>query len=201
MTSEGAVAVSSSEAAARLCTSCGTCCTDSFYSWVDIKPGEDVAKIGTLLPLVQREGRMSFRLPCTKQQGACCTIYAERPETCRGYRCKILREVQETPAKLPTALEKVAQLLALVDQLKKHLIEAGYLTPTLELNSAIMAFRKAYAAALATQDTSFFTHHKEMILRWKKTAWVMSAFDAEAANRLILPSSASVLPTASAKQG
>ncbi len=170
-----------------LCLSCGLCCSGPFFGFVELQPGDDAIALGALLPLERKGDKIIFKLPCAAQRGACCSIYDRRPRICRGYRCRVLRHVEANPAELPGALEKVGTMVGSFAALKAGLGAAGFLATESEMPAAIKAFRMAYAAALAAGDAGFFTQHRELILRWKKTAWLMQAFDEKAAARLALP--------------
>ncbi len=177
--------------AARLCTSCGMCCNGFFFGYVELKPGDDVAALEKLLPLETKDGKQIFKHPCSAHINCRCTIYALRPQICRGYRCRLLREVETHPDRLPLAQEKAAQLSASFAQLKACLRRAGFLSSDAAVPATIKTFRAAYGTALKAKDTAFLSQHREIILQWKRTAWLMAAFDEKAAGRLTLPTQAS----------
>lgn len=188
MTSEGAAAQAENEAAARLCLSCGLCCDGSFFGSVELRAEDHVAELGQVLQIKSKEGKLGFSQPCAALRGRCCAVYENRPQVCRRYRCRVLRAVQTNVDGLPEALENVARLRGLVASLKTALRDAGYLDSDQDHPAALKTFRAAYAAALAAEDSEFFVRHGELILRWKKTAWLMhEKFDEKAAARLALP--------------
>jgi Fe-S-cluster containining protein len=145
-----------SESQGQLCLSCGLCCDGSFFGSVELRAGDDVTGLGELLPLERKAGKIMFRQPCSALQGRCCSVYENRPQVCRRYRCRVLRSVEAAPATLPDAREKVSALRASFAALKEKLRQAGLLTLDLEFPAAIKAFRVAYTAALNSGDAVFW---------------------------------------------
>jgi Fe-S-cluster containining protein len=178
---------SARDTSASLCLSCGLCCDASFFGSVELQPADDAAALGALLPLERKGDKVVFRQRCPALRGTCCSIYTQRPLICRGYRCRLLRGVQEQPALLPAALEKVTGLVAAFAKLKAQLRQAGYLTVDPEVPEAFKAFRGTYTTALKASDADFFRQNCELILRWKKIAWLLLAFDEKVAARFALP--------------
>jgi hypothetical protein len=48
-----------------------------------------------------------FSLPCPHLKGTSCGIYHDRPQVCSGYRCGLLRQVEDGTSALSDALTKV----------------------------------------------------------------------------------------------
>jgi Fe-S-cluster containining protein len=187
MTSPGTSPDSARAAADALCLSCGLCCGGPFFGFVELQPGDDAAALGALLPLERKGDQVVFKLPCPALKGACCSIYSRRPQICRGYRCRVLRRVEEEPGELPGALEKARTLVASFTELKELLGTSGFMPARSEVLAAFRAFRVAYRAALEAGDGAFLTRHRELILRWKRTVWLLHVFDEKVAARLALP--------------
>ena len=61
------------------------------------------------LAVIKRENGTSpgFTQRCTALEGRCCTVYAERPAACRGYRCNLLTALAEGEVSLEEALRVV----------------------------------------------------------------------------------------------
>lgn len=55
----------------------------------------------------------AFALPCARFAG-CCTIYDQRPEACRGFRCALLRRLDDREIGLDAALDIVTEARRLV---------------------------------------------------------------------------------------
>lgn len=102
-------------AASTLCLRCGLCCDGSFFSHVPLLPAE-AARLRPLgVGVVEREGGAPV-LPqrCAALRGTCCTVYSERPEGCRRYRCLLLGALVEGEVSLEEALGVVEQAHARV---------------------------------------------------------------------------------------
>jgi hypothetical protein len=94
------------DSASRLCKSCGICCRGLLHSHALLKEGESDAASALGLD-VQSDGR-SFSLPCRRFEN-CCTVYAERPSPCRGFRCALLRRLDDGDVSLQEALDVVVE--------------------------------------------------------------------------------------------
>lgn len=70
-----------------LCLSCGFCCDGTLFNRVPLLDDER-ARLGPLLQVPP--GRAHGVQPCPALEGTCCRVYAERPLTCRRYRCLLL---------------------------------------------------------------------------------------------------------------
>ncbi len=70
------------------------CCDGTLFSYVTLT-SEDVLKLKKhpQLQLIQRGGQLSFDQPCALHDGKCCTQYADRPDTCSRYQCRVLQSV------------------------------------------------------------------------------------------------------------
>ena len=93
----------------RLCLSCGLCCDGSVVAGTELTR-EDAAharRIG--LTVVALDGsRQGFRHPCPLLQAdAACAAYADRPRSCREYRCALLVRYETGHTSLDTALTVV----------------------------------------------------------------------------------------------
>ena len=188
MSDKGAAPTSHDEAAAQLCTACGLCCTGFFSSYGVLQSEDNTAVLARLLPLAERNGKLSFTLRCPALQGRCCSIYKERPATCRSYRCALLKKVDAELAEFPAARDIVVSTVAAFDLLARELSSAGFLVPGTTPSAAIKAFRAAYIQAAGEGQTDFFERHRDLILSWKKASWAAQThFDARAGERLALP--------------
>lgn len=95
------------ESATQLCKSCGICCRGLLHSHGVLNDDEFERLAALGLELVEG-GQSAFVLPCSKFAG-CCTIYDERPGACRGFRCALLRNLDNKQIGLPKALEIVRE--------------------------------------------------------------------------------------------
>jgi uncharacterized protein len=107
-----------------LCQACGFCCDGTLFGGLLLSDDEarEVARVH--LPLFQDEGREALRLPCPAHVGTC-TIYEERPSTCRSYHCQLVNRLEQGDIDLESALLRVARLRGLADAIRPHLGEDG----------------------------------------------------------------------------
>lgn len=80
--------------AGALCTACGACCNGTLFDEVPL--GRDEIELGPRLrlPIVARGDEACMPLPCPRLDVATCTIYTDRPSTCRTYRCGLLEDLE-----------------------------------------------------------------------------------------------------------
>jgi len=91
-----------------LCTACGFCCDGRLFSLAPLTPSEAEWARRRRLPLVQHAASVSLEQPCGALEGTRCTVYDERPESCRKFVCVLLDQVTCGEISLETALERVA---------------------------------------------------------------------------------------------
>lgn len=99
-----------------LCQSCGLCCDGSLFGRVRLESSEvDSARRRRLL--VVANGK-SFEEPCTalvkRDAHHLCSIYAERPESCRRFVCELYAGHVREPASLDDRMAVVRRAKALL---------------------------------------------------------------------------------------
>jgi uncharacterized protein len=75
------------EECVSLCLACGFCCDGTLFNRVPLLEAE-VPPLKVRLQVV--DGQHHARQPCPALDGTACRVYAERPLTCRRYRCLLL---------------------------------------------------------------------------------------------------------------
>ena len=106
------------EAASRLCTACGLCCSGVLFEIVKLQPEDpirDLEKLG--MQINRKKTEPYFKQPCRFLNDCTCTIYQYRPTRCRRFECLQLKllaagEIEETEAqsKIDEARRQVASL-------------------------------------------------------------------------------------------
>lgn len=102
------------DSASKLCMSCGLCCQGLLHSYgvLQQKEATQAAELG----FDRVEGEIdAFALPCAKFAG-CCTIYESRPHACRGFRCALLRKLDDGQIAYSEALETVREARRLAQE-------------------------------------------------------------------------------------
>jgi uncharacterized protein len=105
-----------------LCLSCGMCCNGALHGQARIAPQEIyfAESLGlTILEEIEKEVKVSFRLPCPRWQDGRCSVYPIRPNVCGDYRCKLLRSLHENEMELDTAQYFVTEVKALVSEIEE----------------------------------------------------------------------------------
>lgn len=101
--------------ASQLCTDCGLCCDGTLFDIATFQPAE-VDRLLALGFTIREDGSgVAFALPCHLLDGACCTIYDERPSKCRTFRCGLLKRLDRDEVTVAEAQDVVAKAKSLRD--------------------------------------------------------------------------------------
>ena len=92
----------------ELCTACGFCCDGRLFSLAPLTADEATWARRRRLPLVSHSGKTALEQPCGALEGTRCTVYEERPESCRRFVCLLLERVMSGALSLNAAIEHVA---------------------------------------------------------------------------------------------
>ena len=92
---------------AELCTACGFCCDGRLFSLAPLTADEASWARRRRLPLVMHSGTISLEQPCGALEGTRCTVYDERPESCRRFVCELLDRVTNGELSLEAAIKHV----------------------------------------------------------------------------------------------
>ena len=117
-----------------LCTSCGLCCTGALHQAAVLDEDEVAHARAIGLPVLNR-AKLSFAMPCPKLEGACCTIYGNRPRVCSRYRCDLLQRLEDGRVLLEDALRIVQTAKPLIARLRE-LTPAGVTLPEIRAAAA-----------------------------------------------------------------
>lgn len=109
-----------SEAVSRLCQACGFCCDGTLFDGIFLT-GSDLGCVERVrLPIFQDDDRPTLRLPCPAHAGTC-TVYEDRPSTCRSYQCLLVDRLEQGDIDLASALLRVERLRGLADAIRPRL--------------------------------------------------------------------------------
>ncbi len=105
-----------------LCQRCGLCCDGNLFSHVPLQQ-EEVASARRLgLDVVELVGGApALRQGCSALKDRRCSLYAERPQGCRAYGCRLFSEVAGGRVSLNQALAVVDRARALLSALEASL--------------------------------------------------------------------------------
>ena len=98
-----------------LCVRCGLCCDGSLFADVELRDEAEAVTIEALgLEVEEEDGRELLLQPCRALRGKICGIYAHRPECCRTFECRLLKDFLRGDVDLAGALVVVDKLRGLL---------------------------------------------------------------------------------------
>lgn len=108
--------------AARLCTHCGLCCDGVLFDRVPVEEieHERLTRLGFQV-LRFETGKAYFQQACSKFDGTHCTVYEQRPESCRSFRCELFKSVERDHISLSKALSLVQEAKEVIGRLRPML--------------------------------------------------------------------------------
>jgi len=105
-----------------LCTECGLCCDGSLFSDVELCTAKEFSRL-ELLGVTTEEGDGDaaglLLQPCGALKGKRCGIYDVRPNCCRTFECRLLKDVQSGRVKIASARETIAKVTREINQLRE----------------------------------------------------------------------------------
>ncbi|MGE6763697.1 YkgJ family cysteine cluster protein [Corallococcus interemptor] len=139
-----------------LCLHCGMCCDGTLFTQVPLQPAEAQAlRQKGLSLLVKEDGAVALPQRCAALEGLCCTVYEERPDACRRYRCQLFNALAEGEVSLEEAKGVVDTAHAKVDAVGSA--ESGR-------GSAMRQARVAAASLTLPPETREALAHAEVYL-------------------------------------
>lgn len=98
----------------ELCQRCGICCDGTLFSRVPLTPTEAKVLEGRGLELARRRnGERSLPLACQALDGCRCTIYEDRPGSCRAFVCALYKAVEAGTVGFDDAMARVEETKAM----------------------------------------------------------------------------------------
>ena len=101
---------------------CGICCGDALFDHSSVTPDEVPRLQEFGFPILRINDGPAFPMTCVHIAGTLCQVYRDRPATCRAYRCKTLKRLDQGRIERPEADRRVSMAkaaIAAVDQLKR----------------------------------------------------------------------------------
>jgi Fe-S-cluster containining protein len=121
-----------------LCQSCGFCCDGTLFSTVPLETADALPPLeaGGIKIRMAEKGPY-FQQPCAAYQHGYCQIYADRPSSCRKYRCKLLKQYESETVSWDEAQERIAR----VRKLKEFLMDEQARVPGIGSEMSVAALR------------------------------------------------------------
>lgn len=108
--------------ASELCLCCGLCCRGIIFNRAALKSNEiQLAKDCGLRYFASGKGEFAFSLPCYLYQNNCCSIYLNRPDACKKYRCDLLKRLINGDIDLEASKLIALQVKGLMDSIDKQM--------------------------------------------------------------------------------
>ena len=128
------------DAASRLCTACGLCCSGVLFEIVKLQPEDSIRDLEQLgMQINRKKTAPYFKQPCRFLDDCTCTIYQHRPTRCRRFECFQLKllaagEINEAEAqsKIDVARSQVAAIQSRLHKMGDTQVD-GSLTERVEM--------------------------------------------------------------------
>src|ERR1051325_4644144 len=110
-----------------LCTRCGLCCDGSLFADVELSGREEATVLEVMGLEIEDDDAGGGLLvqPCRALQGKRCGIYPHRPECCRTFECRLLRDVRRGTVGIERARGHIAEALKQIGRVKELAVELG----------------------------------------------------------------------------
>lgn len=113
--------MSSEPQSQTLCKACGLCCSGHLFAWVRLNANE-LDKVENLgLKVIRNDPRQrGFLQPCPVWQNGVCSVYTspDYPSSCRKYKCKVLKQLEDESIQLPEALNTIEETLTMIQEVE-----------------------------------------------------------------------------------
>lgn len=111
----------------QLCLNCGLCCDSVLFADVELRPGDDAARLAQLGLAIAKKGRrkLAFAQPCACFDGKYCKAYNERPRQCRLFECGLLKKVNAGKMKVESAVKTISEAKTLANHVRAMLRAFG----------------------------------------------------------------------------
>ena len=116
-----------------LCLTCGLCCDGSIFSSVRLKPDDEITPLKAVgINIVSDSESNAFKQPCAAHKNCTCTVYANRPQECRRYKCELLKRFERDDISHEAALEIINKMISLKNEVKALALAASTNTQSAE---------------------------------------------------------------------
>ncbi|MCL4787017.1 MAG: YkgJ family cysteine cluster protein [Verrucomicrobia bacterium] len=145
-------ATNSTDFVSRLCPNCGLCCNGVLFGDVELQRGDNPKRLTEQgLNLFRKSRKTCFRQPCACFDGKWCQVYADRPNRCRTFECRLLKQVQAGAVTATAALRNIAEARRATEQVRRLVRELGHTDESVPLNRRYAALA-AQPIDLATDE-------------------------------------------------
>jgi Fe-S-cluster containining protein len=136
------------------------CCDGTLFTHVSLQPAEATALQQRGLPLTSRaDGSPALAQHCAALDGRTCTVYADRPASCRRYHCQLYAALAEKEVSLDEALGIVDEARARVAAVEPELPPATASEPRSVMQRARRPDLPPQALAARERAETFLDTH------------------------------------------
>jgi len=142
-----------------ICLECGLCCNGVIFGDLQLRPGDDLARLQKLLGQgsARLTGKSKLPQPCVALDGCQCRIYEGRPQYCREFDCLLLKNVKDGKIVLPAALGTIRTARQRAERVRHLLRQLGDADETTALGVRFRRIKKrAEAGELDDEETDLF---------------------------------------------
>lgn len=105
----------------KLCLTCGLCCQGLLHDWVKVESDESGRMERLGLSVTARSQGAGFSLPCPCYREGRCAEYRDRPRSCSGYQCRLLRRHLSGEVTWEEGVRRVEQVKRLMASIRGRL--------------------------------------------------------------------------------
>lgn len=160
------------EEGVALCLSCGLCCQGILHSYAGLEEEELGLAEELRLPVIDKDDRSAFRLPCPRYRDHKCSVYPKRPRVCGSYQCALLKGLLQGRLSFEACTTVVSEAQKLIREITEHM---GTPSQTRSLWDEIRDFFGQHCEA--DQPEAFRREHATFLLNVKRLALLCSRFE------------------------
>jgi hypothetical protein len=110
--------------AVNLCIGCGICCDGTLFNRVVLKEGDEPVRLRAHgFTIQQQDDESFFTQSCRGFSDGCCTVYDDRPRTCRRFSCDLYRRHEAGEVGDDDALRAIRTTTELRDRVRTQLLD------------------------------------------------------------------------------
>ena len=149
------------------------CCNGALFGDVELQLPDDARQLAALgLELFRKGQKQCFNQPCACFDGKWCGIYADRPNRCRSFECRLLQRLQSGKITSTAALKIIAEARRCADRVRNLVQQLGQNDERMPLNrrySAVMS----QPLDLASEDDATAERRGELMLAVHKLTRIL----------------------------
>jgi hypothetical protein len=109
-----------------LCLTCGLCCDGTLFWGVPLTPNDEITSLKAVgINIVSDNTSTILKLPCAAHKNCTCTVYANRPQECRTFKCKLLKRFERNEISQQSALDSINKMKSLKNAVKALALAAS----------------------------------------------------------------------------